>query len=160
MKGMMTGRGVRKNRFDTLATRELKKVQIAHLKTKFELAEESFLAEQAVTLVNDRLERYEEKHGLKRIKPGEMLVEKNGEKIVIPLMLNHLLYRLGNDMSLQEVKRHHEHEQYSILQTIDPDGTYGDLWRLMGKNNSGKRTLKVMISCPKNPEKLTIRKSA
>ena len=154
MKGMMTGKGVRRNKFDTLAVRKLKEVQIAHLKTKFELAEESFLAEQAVALVNDRLEQYEEKHGQKRIKPGEMLVEKNGEKIVLPILLNHLMHRLGNDMTLKEVKRHHEHEQYSVLQAVDPDATYGDLWRLLGTSNPGKRAPKGYDFLPEEPSKI------
>lgn len=42
------GKGATKNKFDTLATRDHEKTQFAHLKTKFELAENSFLGEKAV----------------------------------------------------------------------------------------------------------------
>lgn len=152
------GKGATKNKFDTLATRDHEKTQFAHLKTKFELAESSFLGEKAVTLVNEKLEEYEKANGLKRVKPGEMVVERDGEKIVVPILLTRLISRLSVDMDIKEVKRHHEHEQYSILSDRDKKATYGDLWRSLGRDNIRKRAPKNFDFLPDEPGKTNVAK--
>jgi len=138
MERMRTGKGAT-HRFATLAARDLATVQVAHLKTRFELAERSLLAERAVALVNEAFADYEAKHNIIRVKPGELVVEHSGEKLLLPLLETHWVARLARDMSLLEVKRQHEHDQYCQLQKVDPEATYGDLWRLLGRESQVKR---------------------
>jgi len=50
----------------------------------FELAPASKLAELACTATNQAVEAWEKNQGTKRLKPGELLLEQEGEKLVIP----------------------------------------------------------------------------
>lgn len=61
-------------------------MQITHLKTRFELAENSVLAEKAVVSVNKAFEDYETATETIRVKPREMVIEYRGEKVIIPLL--------------------------------------------------------------------------
>lgn len=126
---MMAGKGAG-NKFATLAARELVSVQVAHLKTRFELAEKSVLAEKAVQMVNQAFDLYEAQEGPIRVKPGEMVVEHHGEALILPLLEARWL---GHEMGVLEARRHHEHDQYSRLVAKDPEATYGELWRLLGR---------------------------
>lgn len=127
------------NKFSTLATRDLITVQTAHLKTRFELAEQSFLGEKAVTIVNEAMDAYEKENNIVRVKPGEMVVEPNETVTLIPVLMPEWVARLDQDMCLSEVKRHHEHEQYTCIQEVDCEATYGDLWRFLGRDEAGRK---------------------
>ena len=146
---MMTGKGV-KSKFTTLATRNLQDVQIQHLKERFELAEKSVLAETAVKITNQALDNYEQRTETIRLKPGEMVVEVQGEKLILSLANPQWLNRLG-ELSLKEVKRHHEHDQFQLLKTLDPQATYGDLWRITGTSQVRKRAPKEYDFLPEEP---------
>ncbi len=137
VSGMKTGK--RSSKFSTLATRDLITVQIAHLKTRFELAEESFLGERAVHLVNEALDVYEKENNIIRVKPGELLVESKETRTILPLLIQEWVSRLDQDMYLSEVKSHHEYEQFTRLQAIDHEATYGDLWSVLGRNETGRK---------------------
>ena len=147
----MAGKGTR-NKFATLTARDLRTVQVAHLRTRFELAERSVLAERAVELVNTALERYEAEAGTIRVKPGQLVIEHAGQRIILPLLETKWVSRLGQDMTLAEVKRQHEHEQYCRLVRKDPAATYGVLWRLLGRSeHSRKRAPKEYDFLPDEP---------
>ncbi len=146
------GKGTHK--FSTLTARDLNTVQAAHLRFRFELAEKSVLAEKAVELVNVSFERYEESQGLLRVMPGQIVTEYQGEKVILPLLNTQLVSRLGRDMGLAEVKRHHEHAQYYCLLEQDPEATYGVLWQSLGVNEqSRKRAPKDYDFLPEEPLK-------
>lgn len=130
MERMRTGKGAT-HRFATLAARDLATVQVAHLKTRFELAERSLLAERAVALVNEAFADYEAKHNIVRVKPGELVVEHSGEKLLLPLLETHWVARLARDMSLSEVKRQHEHTSIASCKRLTrrpPTGICGAFW--------------------------------
>ncbi len=133
---MMTGKG-KKHRFSALAARKLDTVQVAHLRTRFELAENSFLAEKAVSLVNQVLEQYEAEAGIQRVAPGHLVVEHHGEKVALSLLESAWMDRLGQDLGLPAVKRQHEFLQYAALLEQDPGVTCQDLWRLLGQPDPG-----------------------
>ncbi|MCR4443552.1 MAG: hypothetical protein NUV48_15580, partial [Peptococcaceae bacterium] len=54
------------SRYATLLVRDVLPVQIAHLKTSFELAPASKLAEAACTVTNQAVEAWEKDQGTKR----------------------------------------------------------------------------------------------
>ena len=137
---MMAGKGT--NRFTTLAVRDLESVQVAHLRSRFELAE------KAVALVNEALEQYEAKESTVRVKPGELVLLGGRKKIVLPLLEVHWFKR---GLGLAEVKRQHEHDQYLRLLEHDPEATYGDLWCLLGVNQRLRRTPKGYDFLPEEP---------
>lgn len=146
---MMAGKRV--NKFSALAARDLATVQLSHVRSRFELAERSVVGEAAVGLVNQALDDYESDHGLRRVKPGEMVVEHQGEKLILPLLETNWVARLERDMELAEVKRQHEHDQYSVLIQADPEATYGTLWQLLGRTENKKRAPKGYDFLPEEP---------
>ena len=127
---MITGKGF--HRFSTLTTRNLNTVQVSHLKQSFELSEHSVVAKMAVALTNEALDSYEQQEGLDRLKPGQLLIEHNGEKTALSLLNETWLEKLGSEMGLHEVKRQLEYEQYCALLDVDPEATYGSLWQKLG----------------------------
>ncbi len=134
MRRVMAGKG--QDRFSALSARDLVSVEVAHLKVRFELAEKSVLAERAVALVNAALDGHEREHGIMRAKPGELVVEHQSKKVVLPL-LETSYFRRG--MASLEARRHHEHDQYSRLRECDPEATYGDLWRMLGREEQNRK---------------------
>jgi CheY-like chemotaxis protein len=147
-------------RFATLPMRNLVAVQIAHLRTKFELAERSILAERVAIVTNDILTRYEEPLGINRVKPGEMVIEENGQRVAIPLLSSQWAEKLANGLSVTAVKCHQQMEQYDRLRTINPDATFDDLWQLRGtaekKLPRGPKNFDPIPDEPLSPEKLEL----
>lgn len=74
------------NRFAALPARDVKPVQVSHLQQRFELAPRSHLAEAVVGKVNEALAKHETETGTRRLSPGELLVELEGERLPIPLL--------------------------------------------------------------------------
>jgi len=146
---MMAGKRVSK--FATLAARDLATIQLSHVRSRFELSERSVVGEAAVALVNRAMDDYESDHGMRRVKPGEMVVEHNGKKLILPLLEPNWVARLEKDMELTEVKRQHEHDQYTVLMETDPEATYGTLWRLLARTENRKRAPKGYDFLPEEP---------
>jgi len=137
MTKMIMGKGTSK--FSTLTARDLYPVQETHLKERFELAEKSILAQKAVQCVNSALDHYESKEGTTRVKPGQMIAEHRGQKVILPILEQNLIGRLGVDMNLAEVKRHHEYEQYLSLLETNPELTFGELWQCLGTGDHNRK---------------------
>lgn len=122
---MTEGKGA--PRYATLPVRDLVPVQVAHLRTRFELAERSFLAEQAALLTNQALARWEAEQGIRRLRPGECLVEWGGRPVALPLISAPWSQRLAQGLSVAVVQRHLEIEQLQALQQAAPDATLEDV---------------------------------
>ena len=67
------------NRFAALPARDVRLVQVSHLQQRFELAPRSQLAEAVADRVNEVLAEHEADTGTRRLEPGELLVEIEGE---------------------------------------------------------------------------------
>ncbi|MEW5867496.1 MAG: DUF1670 domain-containing protein [Bacillota bacterium] len=137
---MSMGKGA-SSKFSTLAARDLEQVQMAHLKDRFELAERSVLAEKAVELTNKALEDHEAARGVKRVKPGEILVEHKGNLVTMPLLDGDIMKKHEQGMTLKASKCQHEHEQYSRLLAADPRATYDDLWEALGRGDAVRKQI-------------------
>lgn len=155
---MTKGKGFHK--YNTLTARELEAVQQSHMKEKFELAEQSVLAKKAVSITNQALERHEQAKGQERLKPGQMVGEHAGEQFVLPLLEQKWVLRLGSDMGLNEVKRHHEYDQYCRLLETDSAATYSTLWELLGTGSNLRRAPKDYDFLPEEPQTVTLELSA
>lgn len=79
------------SRYATLLARDVLPVQTAHLKTSFELAPASKLAEAACRVTNQVIEAWEKEQGTRRLKPGELLLEQEDQKVAIPLLAQEVL---------------------------------------------------------------------
>lgn len=129
MNILQTKKGINQ-RFNTLLVREVKAVQIAHLKREFELAELSRVAEAACALSAEAITAWEKEQGINRLRPGEMLLEKNDISIVLPFLNERALMQLKAGTSYRAVKRELEICQLEQLKRANPDAGLEDLWRL------------------------------
>lgn len=89
------------NRYATLLARDVLNVQTAHLKTKFELAPGSMVAEKAASLTNQALKAWEESQGARRLKAGELLLEQDGRPVILPLLDPETCKRLCQGVTLR-----------------------------------------------------------
>lgn len=126
----MQGKGAQA-RYATLPAREMTSVQVATLRSRFELAERSLVAERAVALTNQALSAWEAEHGPRRLEPGQMLWEVGSKRIVLPLYDAAWVRRLAQGVSVEAVRTHIEIEQVKALLEAEPQGTVEDLWRLV-----------------------------
>ncbi|MEW6048584.1 MAG: DUF1670 domain-containing protein, partial [Bacillota bacterium] len=128
----MQGKGAQA-RYATLPAREMTVVQVAHLRSRFELAERSVVAERAVVLTNQALSAWESEHGPRRLGPGQMLWEAGSKTLVLPLYDAAWVRRLSQGVSVDAVRTHIEFGQVQALLEADPEGTVEDLWRLVAQ---------------------------
>ena len=116
------------SRYATLLARDVLPVQTAHLKTSFELAPASKLAEAACRVTNQVIEVWEKEQGTRRLKPGELLLEQEGQKLAIPLLALEVLPRLKEGRSPRAVRRELEMLQFARLKELTP----GPVWKTSG----------------------------
>lgn len=148
----------RKGRYATLPHRDLVQVQVTHLKHRFELAPESFLGRQVVSLTNRCLEEYEAGQGFYRAKPGELLVRVGEKNVLLPLMTPKWAEELAQGLSPRTVKRHLELEQYLSLQAVDESATLEAAWGFCNQaeltRKSAPKGFGFLPEEPLNTEKL------
>ncbi|MEW6540405.1 MAG: DUF1670 domain-containing protein [Bacillota bacterium] len=129
---MQTKKGVQ-NRYAALLVWDVTNVQTAHLKTKFELAPASLVAEKTAGLTNQALRAWEEDQGQKRLKPGELLLEQDGQPLVLPLLAPEAVERLRRGTAPKAVRRELEMLQYRSMQQVQPEAGIDDLWRILSQ---------------------------
>ena len=107
------------NRFAALPARDVRLVQVSHLKQLFELAPRSHLAEAVVEKVNEVLAEHEGSSGSTRLSPGQLLLEIEGERVPVPLLTPHWSRKLADGFKPSAVRRHLEYEQLSACLLYD-----------------------------------------
>lgn len=121
------------NRYATLLVREVINVQTAHLKTKFELAPSSLVAEKTAGLTNQALRDWEKDQGKKRLRPGELLLAQHGQPLVLPLLAPEAVQRFRQGAAPKAVRRELEMLQYRRMQQLHPEAGIEDLWRIVSQ---------------------------
>ena len=148
----------RKGPYSTLPQRDVQHVQVAHLKHRFELAQDSFLAQQVAILTNSALDEHEAKGGIRRVKPGELYVRRGEEDLLLPLLSYPWATALAEGFSPRTVKRHLELEQYLILQKVDKTATLEDIWKLTDQGELARKSapkgFEYLPETPLNTEKM------
>jgi len=146
------------SRYATLLARDVLPVQTAHLKTSFELAPASKLAEAACTATNQAVEAWEKNQGAKRLKPGELLLEQEGQKLVLPLLAQEVLPHLREGSSPRAVRRELEMLQFSKLKELNPEAGVEQLWYLVNQTEltlkRGGKSREVLPEKPLDAEAL------
>lgn len=127
---MQVKKGVQ-NRYSTLLARDVLNVQTAHLKTRFELAPASTVAEKTASLTNQALRDWEKSQDARRLRPGELLLEQDGQPLVLPLLAPEALRQLSRGVTPRAVQRELEMLQYQSLKQVHPEASLEDLWRVL-----------------------------
>jgi hypothetical protein len=146
------------NRFAALPARDVRLVQVSHLKQLFELAPRSHLAEAVVEKVNEVLAEHEGSSGSTRLSPGQLLLEIEGERVPVPLLTPHWSRKLADGFKPSAVRRHLEYEQLSACLLYDESFDFERLWRWTDqKELAGKRGGKEFLPIePLNVESLDL----
>ena len=119
------------NRYATLLARDVLHVQTAHLKTRFELAPASTVAEKVAQFTNQALRDWEQTQGHERLRPGELLLHRNGRPLVLPLLAPEALRQLARGVTPRAVQRELEMLQYQSLKRVHPEASLEDLWQTL-----------------------------
>ncbi|NPV30737.1 MAG: DUF1670 domain-containing protein [Firmicutes bacterium] len=138
-------------RYNTLLARDVLQVQTAHLKKSFELAESSMVAEKVASFTNEAIRHWEEGQEMRRLNPGELLLEHDGERFVLPLLDQRVIQKIKNDVSVKAVKRELEMLQYERLREVNPDASLEDLWELTNQTDLTLRRGKKETPVPEKP---------
>jgi len=117
------------NRFAALPARDVRPVQVSQLQQRFELAPRSQLAEAVVGKVNEVLAEHEAATGARRVQPGELLLEIEGERLPIPLLSPEWSQKLASGFKVSAVRRHLEYEQLHACLGLEESFDLEQLWR-------------------------------
>lgn len=116
--------------YRALLDKDLVTAQKRELALRFDLANESWLAETLVQRFNQAMCAYEAEHGIERVKPGEWLVQFRGRLVTLPLLTPEWARKLAEDRSFVRHKARVEQAILDSLRQVEPRSTVEDVWRL------------------------------
>lgn len=91
--------------FGPMSERTLENAQIYLLSTRYDLSRDSILAGAIVNYVNHRLDVEEAQRGIKRVKPGELLIKTSRGDLVLPLRTQADIERAISGDRLEDIRR-------------------------------------------------------
>lgn len=100
----MSSNSNRRN-FEPMSERTLENAQIYLLSTRYDLSRDSILAREIVNYVNRRLDEEEAQRGVKRVKPGELLIKTSRGDLVLPLRTQADIQRAISGERLENIRR-------------------------------------------------------
>ncbi|NHM25708.1 hypothetical protein G7K71_01485 [Desulfofundulus sp. TPOSR] len=117
--------------YKTLLDKDLVTAQKLEVALRFDLANESWLAETLVERFNAAMDAFETEHGVQRVKPGELLVEYRGRQVALPLLKPEWAKHLAEDRAFIRHKTRVEQATLDVLRQVDPQSGLEDVWRLV-----------------------------
>src|SRR6056297_2709826 len=78
--------GKRNRMYDSFLGKNLVNSQKYRLSQKFKFSFEDWLAERIINMFNQKMKEWEQKHNIKRLKPGELLTIYQNQEVVLPLI--------------------------------------------------------------------------
>lgn len=90
--------------FGPMVARNMENYQIRHLANAYDLSRDSRLAKAIVKKVNATLEAEERRRGIKRVRPGELLLRTHRGPIILPLRTEEMLGRVIKGERLSAVR--------------------------------------------------------
>jgi len=121
-----TKKGIRV--YQPLLERNLVMAQKKELALRFELSEESWLAEAAVQEFNAQMDQYESTLHIERMPPGHLLVSFRNQLVQIPLLTPEWAVVLASDHCFTEHRSSVYGEALRRFKTIDPSATLEDVY--------------------------------
>lgn len=91
--------------FEPMSERTLENAQIYLLSNRYDLSRDSILAREIVSYVNNKLDEEEAQRGIKRVKPGELLIKTSRGDIVLPLRTEADIQRAILGERLENIRR-------------------------------------------------------
>lgn len=116
--------------YKALLDKDLVAAQQRELALRFDLANESWLAETLVHRFNVAMDAHEAEQGIHRVKPGEWLVHYRGQDITVPLLTSAWAKQLADERSFIRHKTRVEHAILDALRQVAPSSTVDDVWKL------------------------------
>ncbi len=91
--------------FGPMLERTLENAQVRLLATEYDLSEDSRLARAIAEHVNSTLDAEEKERGVKRVRPGEMLLQTSRGDVVLPIRLKEDLERAVAGEPLERIRK-------------------------------------------------------
>jgi hypothetical protein len=126
-----TKKGIRV--YQPLLERNLVMAQKKELALRFELSEESWLAEAAVQEFNAQMDQYESALHIERMPPGHLLVSFRNQLVQIPLLTPEWAVVLASDHCFTEHRSSVYGEALRRFKTIDPSATLEDVYPYLNR---------------------------
>jgi hypothetical protein len=84
--------------------RSLENAQVRLLATTYDLSRDSRLAKEIVRHINDVLDKEEKREGIKRVKPGELLLHITGRFVILPIRTDEDIERAMRGERLENIR--------------------------------------------------------
>jgi hypothetical protein len=121
-----TTKGVRV--YQSLVERNLVMAQKKELALRFELSEQSWLAEAAVQEFNRQMDQYEAELRIDRVQPGHLLISFHDQFLQIPLLTEDWALSIARDRSFAQHRSRVQNEALRRFQEVDASATLGDVY--------------------------------
>lgn len=115
--------GKRNRMYDSFLGKNLFNSQKYRLSKKFKFSFEDWLAERIINMFNQKMKDWEQKHNIKRLKPGELLTTYQDQKVILPLIKPEWIKQLTSGTTWANLRDKIEKEHLEILKEINPETT-------------------------------------
>ena len=105
----------------------------AELALRFDLSEDSWLAEEACRRFDTAMSAWEQTHGVRRLRPGELLVRHHDQLVALPLLTEDWAQALAAQASFKVHKPRVLAEAARRLDAVSADATGDDVARYLDR---------------------------
>jgi len=127
--------GKRNRMYDSFLGKNLFNSQKYSLSQKFKFSFEDWLAERIINMFNQKMEKWEQKHNIKRLKPGELLTTYQNQKVILPLIKPEWIKKLTSGTTWANLRDKIEKEHLEILKGINPKASLQDVRYLVNQRS-------------------------
>ncbi|MFW6271238.1 MAG: DUF1670 domain-containing protein [Bacillota bacterium] len=127
--------GKRNQMYDSFLGKNLANSQKYRLSQKFKFSFEDWLAERIINMFNQKMKEWEQKHNIKRLKPGELLTSYQNQKLILPLIKPEWIKRLTSGTTWANLRDEIEKEHLVILKDINPEASLQDVRCLINQRS-------------------------
>lgn len=150
--------------YESLLERDLVASQKSDLALHFELSEQSWIAEVAVTKFNQLMDTFEQAHNIKRAKPMHLLVNYQGTFLQIPLLTSEWAHALADNRRIVLHIQKVIDKALALFKSVNPETTVKDVQRFINRRaliprwGPGEKKRSRMPTSAKlvNPASLTV----
>jgi len=119
--------------YQALVERNLVMAQKHELALRFELSEESWLAEAAVKEFNLQMDQYEAELNIQRMPPGHLLVSFKGQLLQIPLLTKKWAETPAHERNFSDYRTRVQEEALRCFQKVDSSATMKDVYSYINR---------------------------
>lgn len=125
----------RRKTFGPMLERSLENAQVRLLATTYDLSRDSRLAKEIVRHINGVMDKQERKEGIKRVKPGELLLHISQRFVILPIRTKEDIERAMSGECLENIRKDIIERCLSRYREIFPDAKPIQIKKILGVLN-------------------------